>query len=166
MALARTFSRLCLAGLLLLAEWPAAAAEAGRPADEVARLIKQLGHAEFAQREAAERRLIEIGEPAIPALEKAARGDDPEVATRAGRALAALVSLDAKTVRELRAQGQRAFAAGDYAAMRAAYRRLSIAAAATQVRWSVMRETSEDITRIYSQRSVGRISRSFSTPIA
>ena len=131
MALARTFSRLCLAGLLLLAEWPAAAAEAGRPADEVARLIKQLGHAEFAQREAAERRLIEIGEPAIPALEKAARGDDPEVVTRAKRALAALVSLDAKTVRELKAQGQRAFAAGDYAAMRAAYRRLSIAAAAT-----------------------------------
>jgi WD40 repeat protein len=51
--------------------------------DEVARLIKQLGHDDFARREAANKRLAEIGEPALDALKSAAASDDPEVRRRA-----------------------------------------------------------------------------------
>src|SRR2546423_1670887 len=60
----------------------------GEPAaDRVARLVKQLGHREFAKREAASKELDAIGEPALPALRKAASGGDPEVRRRAERIL-------------------------------------------------------------------------------
>ena len=64
----------------------AAAAEHGDPA-KVAEAIRQLGAAEFAEREAATARLLEIGPPAVSALREAARSDDPEVNARAGRTL-------------------------------------------------------------------------------
>lgn len=54
-------------------------------ADRIARLIKQLGHAEFAKREAANKELDAIGEPALDALRKATRDTDPEICRRAGK---------------------------------------------------------------------------------
>ena len=50
---------------------------------EIARLIKRLASSDFQAREAATKRLTEIGEPALGALEHAKTGDDPEVRTRA-----------------------------------------------------------------------------------
>lgn len=58
----------------------AAAAAADPP---TADLAADLGHPLFARREAASKRLWELGEPARPALLKAAAGDDPEAARRA-----------------------------------------------------------------------------------
>jgi uncharacterized protein (TIGR03067 family) len=53
----------------------------------VARLVDQLGHKEFAKREAASKELQAIGEPARDALMKAAAGADPEVRRRAQKIL-------------------------------------------------------------------------------
>ncbi len=56
------------------------------PIDErVARLVKQLGHKEFAKREAASKELDAIGEPALKALRKAATDDDAEIRQRAAK---------------------------------------------------------------------------------
>src|SRR5262249_41620522 len=68
----------------LPADQASAAAEAPepKPPDEKAirQLIKQLGHEEFEQREAAQQRLLEIGAPALDLLRQAARDDrDAEV---------------------------------------------------------------------------------------
>jgi WD40 repeat protein len=49
---------------------------------EIDRLIMQLGNDDFQQREAATKRLAEIGEPALAALERAKTSDDPEVRIR------------------------------------------------------------------------------------
>jgi len=52
----------------------------------IARLIRQLGADEFAEREAASKRLEEIGKPALAALQEAAKKDaDLEVRARAAR---------------------------------------------------------------------------------
>jgi uncharacterized protein (TIGR03067 family) len=56
--------------------------------DRVARLVKQLGHKDFAKREAATRELDALGEPAVAALRKALSDGDPEVRRRAERVLA------------------------------------------------------------------------------
>jgi WD40 repeat protein len=53
------------------------------PEAEIARLVKQLGHDDVNQREAAMKRLVEIGEPALDALRQATTSDDPEVRFRA-----------------------------------------------------------------------------------
>lgn len=58
--------------------------------DRIARLIEQLGVDKASLREAAERKLIEIGEPAAAALRAAAKSKDPEIAARAERAWAAI----------------------------------------------------------------------------
>jgi len=49
----------------------------------IARLIKQLGDETWDVREAAQKRLLKIGKPAVPALKAAAQSKDLEVATRA-----------------------------------------------------------------------------------
>src|SRR5437660_395322 len=50
---------------------------------EIARLVKQLGSVKFKDREAATKRLREIGEPALDALDKAVTSSDVEVRCRA-----------------------------------------------------------------------------------
>jgi hypothetical protein len=70
-----------------LAEAPA---ERGR-ADRIASLIKQLGDDEFANRQAASAGLEAIGEPALPALRKAADAPDLETRRRARAVIAAVV---------------------------------------------------------------------------
>ena len=67
----------CVALLLLVL--PFAPAVAVAPDDtEVERLIKQLGSDQFKEREAATKRLQEIGEPALDALDKALSSADAE----------------------------------------------------------------------------------------
>jgi hypothetical protein len=72
--------------LVPLRSAPAQAAEE----KEIQRLVKQLASDDFQQREAATKRLTEIGEPALGALEHAQIGDDPEVRTRAEDIVAAI----------------------------------------------------------------------------
>ncbi len=65
-------------------------------------LILKLGSEEYAVREDATKRLVEMGEKAIPALEKALQSSDVEVRMRAGRALRAI--RDPKGGREVEAE--------------------------------------------------------------
>jgi hypothetical protein len=53
-------------------------------------LIQKLGHEDYQVREDATKELIEMGEKAVPALEKALLSEDLEVRVRAGRALRAI----------------------------------------------------------------------------
>jgi len=82
--------RSCVVCFVLLA---ASAGLFGDPPDEptadrVARLIKQLGHEEFARREEASKELDAIGEQVFDALQKAATSDgDAEIRSRAQRIL-------------------------------------------------------------------------------
>jgi uncharacterized protein (TIGR03067 family) len=56
----------------------------GPDAERIARLIRQLGDADFRKREAASKELTAVGEPALAALRTAAASDaDPEVRHRA-----------------------------------------------------------------------------------
>jgi hypothetical protein len=68
---------------------------AGADTPDIPRLIQQLGSPEFSEREAASKRLEDIGAPALDALRKAARdSDDPEIRSRASRILTALTQHD------------------------------------------------------------------------
>jgi hypothetical protein len=60
---------------------------------EIDRLVGQLAHEFWDTREAAQKRLLEIGKPAAPALRKAATSEDLEVATRAKAILREVVGL-------------------------------------------------------------------------
>src|SRR5438552_3974190 len=57
---------------------------------EIDRLVKQLGDDDFKKREAATKRLTEIGEPALDAVTKATTSDDAEVRHRAEDILAVI----------------------------------------------------------------------------
>src|SRR5262245_5524581 len=72
----------CVALLLLMLPFVRAVAVADGDT-EVERLIKQLGSDEFGERETATKRLQEIGDPALGALDKAATRADAEVRRRA-----------------------------------------------------------------------------------
>jgi hypothetical protein len=89
-------TRSMLALFLLIA--PALSAFAGEPAapppappaptpEEIDAWIAKLGSDDWKAREEATEALVRVGAPALPALEKAARSDDPEVKTRALAAL-------------------------------------------------------------------------------
>lgn len=69
-----------------LAEQPKAE---GPKAPRIDRLIDQLGSESFAEREAAARALQEVGEPALAALQKAAKGSPDAEVRRRSRVLAA-----------------------------------------------------------------------------
>ena len=70
---------------------PQPAAESSEALEaRIARLIAQLGSATYADRDAAQKALLKIGKPAIPALKAAAAGKDPE---RAGRARVVLAQI-------------------------------------------------------------------------
>jgi uncharacterized protein (TIGR03067 family) len=89
----RVCALLCVAlGLTLATGVGIPRADPGKEAEaeRVAGLIRQLGHAEFAKREAASKELEAIGAPALDALRKAAAGDHPEVRRRAERILQAV----------------------------------------------------------------------------
>jgi hypothetical protein len=98
--------RLCTAqsfALLAILASGGAAAEPGKPpagpapearqpepdaaAAKIARLVAELGHDDWAVREQASAALRALGEPALAALEPAAKSPDPEVRARAGELL-------------------------------------------------------------------------------
>jgi hypothetical protein len=83
--------------LVLAADSPTTT-PAAPAADEAAikKLVADLGRQEAAVRDAAQKRLVEIGIPSRPALLAAAQGDDPEVRTRAKAALGQLVEVTVK----------------------------------------------------------------------
>lgn len=90
----RRLCRLIVAWLIVVNG--AVGAEPGAQGDQAVRqriagLIRQLGDDDFARREAAERALIAIGQPAVQALERATLHEDAEVATRADRAWGRIV---------------------------------------------------------------------------
>ena len=66
---------------------PAGPGEKPVDAAEIDRLVRELGDGEYKVREAAEKRLAEIGEQAGPQIKKAAGSEDAEVRQRAGRLL-------------------------------------------------------------------------------
>jgi len=74
-------------GFLLLAPMALAAIVFAQGAEDPAELVKKLGAEDYAVREEAQKRLVEMGEKAVPALEEALKSDDLEVRLRAGRAL-------------------------------------------------------------------------------
>ncbi len=98
-------SRHLLAALLvgLGVALPAAAPAADPPdAARIQKLVEQLGSAEFQDREKAAQELEAVGEPALPALRKAAAGDDAEVKARAAK-LVTQIERRAESARELAA---------------------------------------------------------------
>src|SRR5262249_22622674 len=60
----------------------AAAGKGDTDGPTIERLVRQLGSDEFAEREAASKRLAAVGEPALGALRKALGSDDAEVRRR------------------------------------------------------------------------------------
>ena len=92
---------------------------------EIARLVKQLGSDDYDRREQAERRLVEIGSAAVPALRAVLDDPDPEVRLRAGRAYRKLTTLAPGTAKQLREEGRQAFGRGDYESMARAYAQLA-----------------------------------------
>jgi hypothetical protein len=89
-----------------------------RPAapGEVARLIGQLGDGEYSVREAASRRLVELGEAARPALQAAMAEGDDEVRQRARSVLFAISELTPQRQAEIAASVAKAYARADYVA--------------------------------------------------
>jgi hypothetical protein len=78
-------TRMILAALTVIVLVSSAHAD---DAAEIARFVKQLGDENFDKREAASKRLAEIGEPALDALHMATTSDDAEVRRRAAVAIA------------------------------------------------------------------------------
>src|SRR5207249_3932699 len=63
---------------------------APKPNPEAEKLVTQLGHPDFASREAAAKKLRDLGTKAIPALQAGTRDPSPEVARRSHDVLAAV----------------------------------------------------------------------------
>lgn len=79
----------CFAGLLLVL--PFVPAVADDPDDkEIARLVKQLGSSDFRMRDAATKRLKELGEPAVDAVIRAMMTKDVEARRRAEQIVAVI----------------------------------------------------------------------------
>jgi len=74
-------------GLAMACAFNAVAEDA--PQDAAA-LIKQLGSDKFEERDAAKKKLIELGPRAVEALNEAGKSGDPEIKTKAGEILAAI----------------------------------------------------------------------------
>jgi hypothetical protein len=103
-------SRHFLATFLVLLLGQATAEEpAGPKAQEIERLVKQLGSEKFQEREAAGRRLVQIGEAALPALRRAGVSGDAEVRRRASQLVKVLQSrIGAREARTILEQGVKA----------------------------------------------------------
>jgi hypothetical protein len=73
---------------------PAAAAEQIETAEQIERLVADLGSGQFAAREQASRQLVNLGIAAQPALERAVQSGDAEVRLRARDILTTVVAAD------------------------------------------------------------------------
>jgi len=76
--------------LLLLLPLALVGAVLAQDAKSPEELVRQLGDDDYAVREEATKKLVEMGEKAVSALEKALQSEDLEVRLRAGRALRAI----------------------------------------------------------------------------
>jgi WD40 repeat protein len=76
---------------------------------EIERLIEQLASDDFQAREAAAKKLTDMGEPALAALDKAKTSDDPEVRARAAQIVSAIAAAinDKVCVEQLRLTGHK-----------------------------------------------------------
>ena len=110
--------------LLLLLAYSASFGQDAVKEDPVPMLIEQLGSDEFAKRETAEERLVELGGAAVEALRAASKSTDKEIVFRSQRALKRITELSPEDQANLRNAGQAAFYAGDYDQMVRCYRRL------------------------------------------
>jgi hypothetical protein len=70
--------------LVILADDQSQITKSKDQAEAIGQLIRQLGDRDFGKREEANCKLLEIGNAALPALERARESDDLEVRTRAG----------------------------------------------------------------------------------
>jgi len=94
---------LAAATLLMVPASARTAEKADKPladAAEIAKLVKQLGDDNYATREAAQKKLIEIGPPARDAVAAALESKDPEVSTRAKAVLDAIAEACARQAAE------------------------------------------------------------------
>ena len=78
--------------LLFLCAFESRSAPVSSTAQEIKRLIKQLGDSSFAKRDLASQHLLKIGRPAIAALTEALKSRDLEVSRRARALLAKLAT--------------------------------------------------------------------------
>ncbi|MEQ8791831.1 MAG: sialidase family protein [Pirellulaceae bacterium] len=113
--------------ILLLVAAGVAGRGLGQGDGQIEKLVKGLADEQFEVRETSMRALIEVGKSALPALERAAKSDDPEVAFRAKQAIRAITFLEPAEQARLREDGQHALVKGDNEAMVRAYRRLCLA---------------------------------------
>lgn len=88
-------------------------------------LVRQLGDDDFETREQALQKLVDLGQDAMPLLQKAAKSANAEVSFRARQAIRVITSLEPAEQAKLRSLGQKAFYSGDHALMRRSYRRLA-----------------------------------------
>ncbi|RMG17821.1 MAG: PDZ domain-containing protein [Planctomycetota bacterium] len=89
------FAALLVGAVASLGFVPSALAQDPAPAQEsleqrIERLVSQLGAERYDEREAAQKELERIGRPALPALRKATKSEDLEVASRAEAAVEAI----------------------------------------------------------------------------
>ncbi len=84
---------------LLFAPMALAAIVFAQGTEDALALVKKLGSEDYAVREEAQKKLVAMGEKAVPALEEALKSDDLEVRLRAGRALRA-IGVEAKQAEE------------------------------------------------------------------
>jgi hypothetical protein len=97
----RPSAAIALALFLWQASRVCESAEETPTAAEMAALIRQLGHAEYAERQAASRALEGIGSPALEALRAAANDGDAEVRVRAKKIVHTITArLQAEVARE------------------------------------------------------------------
>jgi hypothetical protein len=72
----------------------------GGPAADVSADIAKLSHVRFAVREAAQKRLVEVGRAALPSL-RSVNAADAETAARVAAAVAAILDAEVETLRPL-----------------------------------------------------------------
>ena len=97
-----------------LAPGPKSDGTAAVSQSEIGKLIKDIGDDRWKVRDAASRRLREIGWPAVPALREAVKNPDLEVKVRAKSLLIAICQGDPDELAEKRVELQKAFSAADY----------------------------------------------------
>jgi hypothetical protein len=117
------------AGSTQPATQPAKPAEANR----IGELIGRLGSTKYQERDGAQRDLVEMGWKAVPALREARQHKDPEVASRAGKALEDIFARIETRRDEARQAAEQAAEGQDAAAARRAYLAL-LAVPETQLR--------------------------------
>jgi len=118
-----------------LAPGPKSGGAPAVPQSEISKLIRDLGSDRWKVREAASRRLREIGRPAVPALREAVKSPDLEVKVRAKSLLTAICHGAPAELAAMRTELQKAFRAADYPAAIRVSRKLTSYENAEMLDW-------------------------------